>query len=149
MEWKPHVTVAAVIEREGRFLMVEELIDGVRRLNQPAGHLEHGESLIEAVIRETFEETAFYFRPTGLLSIYHCLAPVTRNTYIRFAFTGDITGHDPESPLDDGILQAVWLSPDEVRAREQEWRSEMVWRCIEDWSAPERLPLTALKTLPY
>lgn len=148
-DWKPHVTVAAVIQREGRFLMVEELIEGAQRLNQPAGHLECGESLEQAVIRETYEETGFHFQPTGLLAIYHCLAPVTHCTYIRFAFTGEITGHDMEASLDEGILQAVWLSLDEVRSRRDEWRSEMVGRCLDDWAVLDRLPLSVLQTVQH
>jgi len=144
MIWKPHVTVAAVLERDGTFLLVEEQIDDEIRFNQPAGHLECGESLTDAVIRETLEETAYHFVPTSLIGIYNWHNVERDITYLRFAFTGQITGHDQERPLDDGIIAARWLAEGEIRAREAQHRSPLILRCIEDWQAGKRYPLDLL-----
>ena len=116
MIWKPNVTVAAVVERAGRFLLVEEDTNRGRLFNQPAGHLDPGESLLQAVTRETLEETAYDFKPTGLLGVYQYHSTADDATYIRFAFTGEITGHDAALALDTGIVRAVWLTPDEIRS---------------------------------
>lgn len=141
MVWKPHVTVAAVIERDGEFLLVEEETDDGIRFNQPAGHLECGEALTQAVVRETLEETGYAFAPRFLVGIYHWHHPVKDITYLRFAFGGDVMGHDAGRELDDGILGARWLSLDEIRACSDRHRSPMVLRCIEDWHAGTRHPL--------
>jgi ADP-ribose pyrophosphatase YjhB (NUDIX family) len=141
MIWKPHVTVAAVAERDGRFLMVEEKTDEGIRCNQPAGHLEHGETLIEAVVREALEETAHVFVPRFLLGIYHWSHPAKKLTYLRFAFGGETAGHDTGRRLDTGILEARWLTADEIRADAARHRSPMVLSCIEDWQAGKRHPL--------
>ena len=141
MIWKPHVTVAAVIERDGKFLLVEEQTDDGVRFNQPAGHLECGESLTDAVIREALEETAYHFVPTSLIGIYHWRNPDRDLTYLRFAFTGEISGHQPERALDDGIIAAHWLAESEIRALEARHRSPMIMRCIDDWLAGKRYPL--------
>lgn len=144
MIWKPNVTIAAVIEHDGRFLLVEEeTLQGVR-FNQPAGHLEANESLLTAVAREVLEESAYSFTPQHLLGIYHWHAPESDTTYLRFAFTGTLTGHDPQRKLDDGIIQAVWLTPDEIRATQERHRSPLVLRCIEDYLAGRRYPLDLL-----
>jgi ADP-ribose pyrophosphatase YjhB (NUDIX family) len=112
MVWKPNVTVASVLEREGRFLLVEEETEYGVCYNQPAGHLECGESLIDAVIRETLEETAYRLNPQYLVGIYNYRNEARDVTYLRFAFGGEISAHDPGRPLDEGILAAHWLTLD-------------------------------------
>lgn len=144
MIWKPNVTVAAVIERDGKFLLVEEQTSQGVRFNQPAGHLEAGESLTAAVIRETLEESAFHFQPQHLLGIYRWHAPESDTTYLRFAFVGEIIDHEPERVLDEGILQAVWLSPAEIRANQAAHRSPLILRCVEDYLAGKRYPIDLL-----
>lgn len=141
MIWKPHVTVAAVVERDGKFLLVEEETNDGIRFNQPAGHLECRESLIDAVIREAFEETAYRFVPTALVGVYNWRNEARDATYLRFAFTGEIAGHDAARALDAGIIATHWLAFDEVRALEARHRSPMILRCIEDWQAGKRYPL--------
>ena len=141
MVWKPHVTVAAVIERDGKFLLVEELIDGKTCYNQPAGHLECRESLTDAAVRETLEETGYSFVPKYLVGIYNWRNEAKDVTYLRFAFGGEIVGHDAQRPLDDGIIAARWLALDEIRALSAGHRSPMIMRCIEDWAAGKRYPL--------
>src|ERR1043165_3159212 len=138
MIWKPNVVVAAIVEREGRFLLVEEEADGGVVLNQPAGHLDEGESLLEAVIRETLEETAWHFEPQALLGVYRWVHPAKGLTYMRFAFTGRVTRHEPERTLDDGILRAVWLSPEQIRAEHARHRSPLIERCVNDSLAGHR-----------
>lgn len=142
--WKPNVTVAAVIERDGRFLLVEEHTDRGRLFNQPAGHLDPGESLVHAVARETLEETACNFEPTGLLGVYQYHSGADDVTYIRFAFTGKITGPEAGRPLDTGIIRAVWLTPQEIRRDAARHRSPLVMRCIVDYLAGRRFPLDIL-----
>jgi len=144
MIWKPHVTVAAVIERDEKFLLVEEETSQGLRFNQPAGHLEAGESLLAAVAREVLEESAYHFVPQHLLGIYRWHAPESDTTYLRFAFTGEITGHDPHRQLDTGILHAIWMTPDEFRAAKARHRSPLNLRCIEDHLAGKRYPLDIL-----
>ena len=141
MIWKPNVTVAAVIERDGKFLLVEEETSQGVRFNQPAGHLEADESLLTGVAREVLEESAYSFTPQHLLGIYRWHAPESDTTYLRFAFTGAITGHDANRKLDTGIIQAVWLTPDEIRPMQERHRSPLVLRCIEDYLAGKRYPL--------
>src|ERR1700704_2671922 len=126
MIWKPNVTVAAVTERDGRFLLVEEDTDRGRLYNQPAGHLEPGESLIEAVVREALEETAYAFSPTALLGVYLYRHAPEEVTYLRFAFIGDVTGPAAGRALDTGIVRAVWLSPGEIRRESGRHRSPLV-----------------------
>lgn len=145
--WKPSVTVAAVVERDGRFLLVEEHTrDGIR-INQPAGHLDPGESLPEAAVRETLEETAYPFTPTGLLGVYLWRAD-NGVTYTRFAFTGEVGSPEAGRALDAGIMRALWLTPDELRARSAEHRSPLVMRCVDDYLRGRRLPLDAIYTHP-
>ncbi len=141
MIWKPNVTVAAVIERDGKFLLVEEETSQGVRFNQPAGHLEADESLLAGVAREVLEESAYSFTPEYLLGVYRWHAPESDTTYLRFAFTGAITGHDAARKLDAGIIRAAWLTPDEIGAMQQRHRSPLVWRCIEDYLAGKRYPL--------
>ena len=144
MIWKPHVTVAAVIEQNGRFLLVEEQTDDGILFNQPAGHLDPGESLIAAAIRETLEESAYHFVPDTLLGIYQWHRAGRDCTYLRFAFTGTITGSEPDRILDAGILRTVWQAPDEMRAQQNRHRSPLVIRCMEDYLAGKRYPLALL-----
>ena len=147
MIWKPNTTVAAIVERDGKFLLVEEeTADGVR-LNQPAGHLEHGETLLQAVVRETNEETACRFMPEHLLGVYHWRHAAKDITYLRFAFTGTVSAPDPKQTLDDGILRAVWMTTDEIRASQAIHRSPQVLTCIEHYLAGQRFPLSVLTHL--
>ena len=139
--WKPNVTVAAVIEREGRFLLVEEETDDGLRLNQPAGHLEQGESLVEACAREALEETAWHFRPTALVGIYQWPRQRGDITYLRFAFAGELGAEEPGRPLDAGIVRAVWLTPAEIEASRSRHRSPLIVQCLHDFQAGQRFPL--------
>ena len=148
--WKPSVTVAAIIERDGRYLLVEEHTPEGLRLNNPAGHLDPGEGPEQGVTREALEETAFTFTPTALVGVY--LSRFQRAstgediTYLRFAYSGDLGAFDPGRPLDTGIVRTVWMSPDEVRASADRHRSPLVLRCIEDHRAGQRFPLTTVHT---
>ncbi len=139
--WKPHTTVAAMIEKEHRFLLVEERILGKQVYNQPAGHLEPGESLLQAVIRETQEETARDFTPEYISGIYRWDQPETKRCFIRVTFAGQCDNHQADRMLDDGIIQALWLTRDEISARAEKLRSPMVLRCIDDYLAGKRYPL--------
>ncbi len=147
MPWNPHVTVAAVVQKDGRFLLVEEIASGRKVFNQPAGHLEPGETLVEAVVRETLEETAWHFQPTALIGIYQWTHPEKQKTFIRFAFTGDILEHLPGRDLDAGILRAVWLDREQLLARSGRHRSPMVMRCIDDYLTGQRFPLDLVNHL--
>ncbi|HCI51823.1 MAG TPA: NUDIX hydrolase [Gallionella sp.] len=144
MIWKPNVTVAAVIERDAKFLLVEEETSQGLRFNQPAGHWEPGETLIHATIREALEESAYDFAPEHLTGIYSWRAPESDTTYLRFAFSGTITAHHPELKLDEGIVRAVWLTIDEIRDTKMRHRSPLVLRCCEDYLAEKRYPLELL-----
>lgn len=146
-QWKPNTTVAAIIEHEGKFLLVEEQTDRGLRLNQPAGHLEEHETIIEAVVRETLEETAYDFKPEALIGIYHWQHPLNGITYVRFAFSGKVGAHHPTRRLDDGILRAVWMTPDEIEAQQAITRSPQVWLCVQDYLAGKRYPLELLTHL--
>jgi len=139
--WCPSVTVAAVIERDGKFLLVEEDADGERVYNQPAGHWERDETLAEACAREALEESAYRFEPKQIVGVYRWSAPGNGITYLRFAFSGEISGFDAGRKLDQGIVRAVWLAPEEVQALAPRHRSPLVWRCIEDYLAGKRYPL--------
>lgn len=146
MSWPLHVTVAAVVERDNRFLLVQESIAGQSLFNQPAGHLEQGESLIQAVVRETLEETAWHFEPNALVGVYRWVHP-GGDTFLRFSFTGDLLGHEPERPLDTGIEGVVWLDRQAVIEREHALRSPLVLRCINDYLAGVRIDLSVLKDM--
>ncbi len=142
MVWAPRVSVAAVIERLGRFLIVEEIAeDGAVVLNQPAGHLEEGETLIEAVRREVLEETACQFQPVGVVGLYLYTNPRLQVTYLRVCFHGQADAEEPGRPLDHGILRALWLTAGEIRARSAAHRSPLVTRCLEDYLGGRRFPL--------
>ena len=144
MVWKPDVTVAAIVERDGRFLLVEEHTERGLLFNQPAGHLEADESIVAAVVRETLEETAWEFTPQNLIGVYRWRPSGSEVTYIRFAFSGYLGAHYADRSLDTGILRAVWLSPDEIRAGRDRHRSPLVVRCMEDYLAGARAPLELL-----
>lgn len=155
--WKPSVTVAAIAEREGRFLLVEEHTSEGVRINQPAGHLDPGESLIDAVVRETLEETACRFEPTALLGCYmsRYRSPRTQEdvTYLRFAFVGRVLAQDAGRALDKEIIRAFWATAEELEARAHEHRSPLVARCVQDYLSARRnggtfLPLEAIYTHP-
>ena len=144
MIWKPNVTVAAVIYRDGKYLLVEEETDEGVRFNQPAGHLECGENLLDAVVREALEETAYHFKPTALLGVYNWRHEKKEITYLRFAFTGEIMGWEAERPLDTGIIAARWMTVEEARASRHQHRSPLILRCIEDHAAGKHYPLDVL-----
>ncbi len=141
MPLRPDVTVAALAEDGGRFLVVEERIKGRIVFNQPAGHVELGESLLGAVSRETLEETAWRFTPQALLGIYLWEPPSSGPATLRFAFVGRVHDHDPARPLDLGILRTHWLSRTELGAGTRELRTPLVLRCIDDYLAGRRYPL--------
>ena len=148
MVWKPHVTVAAVVQRDGKFLLVEEETDAGLAFNQPAGHLEEGESLVEAVVREALEETAYHFAPTHLVGVYNWKHPDKDDkTYLRFAFAGELRGFEAERELDEGIVAAHWMSPSEIEALTDRHRSPLVARVIADYLGGSRHPLTLLQSL--
>lgn len=145
MVWKPDVTVAALVEREGRFLFVEEhTADGIR-LNQPAGHLDEGESLVAACVRESLEETAHHVVVDALVGIYQWPRPAGDITYLRFAFACTAISEETGRALDTGIIRAVWLTPEEFAAQPERHRSPMVLRCLQDYLAGRRYPLELIR----
>lgn len=145
MSLRPDLTVAAVIERAGEFLLIEERVGTRMVFNQPAGHVERGEQLVTAVVRETLEESAWHFQPEALVGVYFWEQPDKQRTFMRFAFTGHVTGHDSNRRLDRGIERAVWMNYDDILARESRMRSPMVLRCIEDYLAGQRFPLDLVR----
>ena len=152
--WKPNVTVAAVVERDGRILLVEEHTSDGLRLNNPAGHLDPGESLVGACARETLEETAWHFRPTALVGVY--LSRMARAsstpgkpahvTYLRFTFCGELGVYVSGRRLDHGIVRSVWMTPEEIRSSGARHRSPVVLQCVEDYLAGARFGLGLLHT---
>ena len=140
-QWLPHVVAAAVVERDGKFLLVEEHTAEGLRLNQPAGHWERNETLIEAVRREALEETAHRVEPTALLGCYTTHYPRRDITYLRFAYVCSVIGFDADRALHDGIVRALWLTPEELAAHPTPHRSPLVMRCIDDYLAGRRFPL--------
>ncbi len=149
--WKPSVTVAAIIERDQRFLLVEEHTAEGIKFNQPAGHLDPGESLVAAAAREALEETAHDFIPDTLVGVYLSRYQSSRMnedvTYLRFAFTGSL-GALHDRPLDEGILRTVWMSYQEIMATQDRHRSPLVFKCVEDYLAGQRFPLSVIHTHP-
>jgi 8-oxo-dGTP pyrophosphatase MutT (NUDIX family) len=151
-KWNPRVTVAAVIEQGGRFLLIEEETALGLKLNNPAGHLDPGETPAQGCAREVLEEAAYDFTPTAFLGLY--LARSRKNstgedqTYLRMAFSGDLGKHHEGRALDEGIVRALWMTPDEVRATAGRHRSPLVLQCIEDYLAGVRYPLEAVHTDP-
>lgn len=145
---RPAVTIATVVMRDGAFLCVEEETRAGVRLNQPAGHLERGESLWEGAARETLEETGYAVEPTALVGIYRWQAPDSGAAFIRFSFAARVIGHDPARPLDRGIVRAGWYTYDDLVARRAEHRSPLVLRCIDDFRTGRTLPHDILIELP-
>ena len=144
MRWKANVTVAAVIEKYGRFLMIEESVDGQKVLNQPAGHLERNESLLNAVKREVLEETAWDFEPEKIVGIYLYPRPNTEITFLRICFSGSSFQHYPDQKLDEEIVQALWMSRKELDQRKENLRSPLVTNCIDDYLKGQKYSLDLL-----
>jgi len=150
IRWKPSVTVAALMERDGKFLLVEEHTDSGLKLNNPAGHLDPGESPADGCAREALEETAHHFKPTALVGIY--LSRFRKQstgediTYMRFAFCGTVGDEVAGMALDDGIVRALWMTPEEIRANEHRHRSPLLLRCLDDYLAGKRYPLDMVYT---
>ena len=147
MVWKPDVTVAAIAERDGQFLVVEERASGRVVINQPAGHLEDGETLLEAVVRETLEETAWVFSPRAVVGVYVWRPAHVNRTFLRVAFSGELAGHDAARPLDHGILRTRWLSRAELAEPRARLRSPLVLQCVDDYLAGARYPLSLISHL--
>ncbi len=147
MGWNPEVTVAAIVERDHRFLIVEERISGRLVLNQPAGHLEDGETLVEAVIRETREETAWRFHPEALVGTYLWRSPTDGRSFLRFAFCGTVDDHRAQQPLDAGIQRALWITHEQLLMQGSRLRSPMVLRCLQDYLLGKRQPLDSVAFL--
>lgn len=149
--WGPRVTVAALIERQGRYLMVEEQTSAGLQLNTPAGHLEPGESLHDAAVREALEETACHFTPEAVLGVYLAASPNSRgqdNTWLRVAFCGQASEPVPGLTLDTGIVRTLWLSAQEIEQSRARHRSPLVWLCVQDHMRGQRYPLDLLHTDP-
>jgi 8-oxo-dGTP pyrophosphatase MutT (NUDIX family) len=148
--WKPSATVAAIMVRDDRYLLVQEHTPEGLRWNNPAGHLDPGESPAQACAREAWEETAHRFTPTVLVGIY--LSRFQRGsddiTYLRFAFAGEVGEHDPSQALDTGIVRTAWMTLEEIQATEAEHRSPLVWQCIQDHARGQRFALDAVFTHP-
>jgi len=142
MIWKPHATVAAIIEKDSKFLMVEEICNGAKVINQPAGHLDDNETLIDAVIRETLEETAWHFNPTNITGIYQWKSTRKNQTFLRVCFTGNCTHYEQNQALDTGILQTLWMTRPEIE--QANLRSPMVMKVLDDYLAGHRYPLNLL-----
>lgn len=147
MVWKPDVTVAAVAERDGRFLLVEERASGRVVLNQPAGHLEDGESLLEAVVRETLEETAWDFLPKAVVGVYLWRPAQQGRSFLRITFSGELLAHDPSRRLDRGIIRTRWLGRDDLLSPGARLRSPLVLQCVDDYLAGVRHPLSLISHL--
>ena len=149
--WQPDVTVATVVVRDGRLLMVEERAQGRLVFNQPAGHLEPDESLVEAALRETLEETGWAVELTAFIGAYQWKAEDTEarpgRHYLRFAFAAEPLSHDPERTLDEGIVQAVWMTPVELQDAQARHRSPLVWQVVSDYLAGRRSPLSMLQQI--
>ena len=144
---RPAVSVATIVERDGRFLLVEERTRGGLRLNQPAGHLEAGETLEAGAIRETLEESAWRVEVTGLVGIYLWQPPDGRRAYLRFSFAATARVQEPARVLDVGIVRALWMTAAEMRACLARHRTPLVMRCVDDYIAGRRMPLDCIATL--
>jgi 8-oxo-dGTP pyrophosphatase MutT (NUDIX family) len=144
--WQPDVTVATVVVDGGRLLMVEEAVGGKLVLNQPAGHLEPDEGLVDAARRETREETGWDVRVTAFVGAYQWKADSGRH-YLRFAFAAEPVAHDPARALDEGIVRALWMTPAELQAAGARHRSPLVWRVVADHLAGRRHPLALLQQM--
>jgi len=149
MRWKANVTVAAVIENDNRFLVIEENADGKTVFNQPAGHLEKGETLEAAVIREVLEETARDFKPLYVIGIYLYTSPNNDTTYLRVCFSGRCMAHYPDRALDSEIIRAEWMTREEIAARKDDLRSPLVLHCIDDYISGKQYPLDLLAYIKH
>jgi 8-oxo-dGTP pyrophosphatase MutT (NUDIX family) len=147
MTWRPDLAAAAIVQRDNRFLIVEERIHGALVLNQPAGHVDDGESIIDAVVRETLEETAWHFKPRALLGIYLWRNPDNGHSILRVAITGEVTSHEPHRQLDVPVVAAHWMEREALLAQSAKLRSPLVMRCIDDYLAGRRHDLSALNYL--
>ena len=147
MAWKPDITVAGVIEDAGRFLIVEERINNHLVFNQPAGHVESGEAILDAVVREVREETAWVFVPQAFLGVYLWSNPANGRATLRFAFSGAVADHDAGQRLDHAIVRTHWLSRAQLIERASHLSSPLVLRCIDDYLSGRRLPLEAVSSL--
>ncbi|MEE4676592.1 NUDIX hydrolase [Pseudomonas alliivorans] len=145
MDWQAHVTVATIVEDQGRFLFVEEIKGGRKVLNQPAGHLDPNESLQRAAVRETLEETGWDVELTSVVGIYLYTAPSNGVTYQRICFAAKALRHHPHYTLDDGIVGPIWLTRDQLLGEQDRWRSELVLRCVDDYLNGERFSLDLLR----
>jgi 8-oxo-dGTP pyrophosphatase MutT (NUDIX family) len=145
--WQPDVTVATVVVRDGRLLCVEERANGRLVINQPAGHLEPDESLLEAAVRETREETGWNVRITHVVGAYQWKAAETGRHYMRFAFAAEPVNEIPGATLDEGIVRALWLTPQELQAEAARHRSPLVWRTVADFLGGSRHPLSLVQQL--
>lgn len=147
--WKPNVTVAVIVEREERYLVVEEIdsATGTIVYNQPAGHVDEGEEIVAAAARECLEETAWTIRPHAFVGIYQWRHPTSGITYLRFCIAAEALAHDPARSLDEGIVRALWLTAPELQAQHARHRSPLVWQCVEDFRRGRRYPLALLQTL--
>ena len=145
MTWHPHITVATIVEADGRFLMVEESKGGRLVLNQPAGHLEPNETLRQAALRETLEETGWTVELSGVVGIYLYTAPSNGVTYQRVCFAATPLTHDPQRTLDEGITGALWMTRDELVAQPERWRNELILRCIDDYLAGQPFDLAVVR----
>ena len=141
MIWTPHATVATIVEKDGKFLFVDEIADGQRVLNQPAGHVDEGEAIQTAALRETLEETGWEVEITSLVGIYTYTAPHNQVTYYRFCYAANPVREVPGAALDHDIIGPVWLSLSELEARQEQWRSPLVMKCVQDYVAGRRFPL--------
>ena len=144
MQWKPNVTVAAIAEQDGRYLLVEEIADGHTVFNQPAGHLEENETLLDAIKREVLEETAWTFHPQFLIGVYLYPSKFTDTTYLRFCFSGHCSEQDTSRKLDTDIIRTVWLTKEEIESGQEKLRSPLVLRCLNDYLTGEKYPLNLL-----
>lgn len=145
--WTPHLTVAAIVEKDGRFLLVEERSEGRTVLNQPAGHVEENETLIEAVVRETAEESGRHFTAEAISGIYRWRSPLNGVTYLRIAFCGSCGVRDDDIELDTDIITTHWLAAEELEAQSARLRSPLVMRGFQDYLAGQRYPLDLINEL--
>lgn len=147
MTWRPDLTVAAIVQREDRFLIVEERIRGRLVLNQPAGHVEDGETILDAVVRETLEETAWHFRPQHVLGLYSWRNAETGRSFLRIAISGELGVHEPGRALDQPVIATHWLTREQLLAQPSRLRSPLVLACIDDHLAGRRHDLAVLSHL--
>lgn len=147
--FEPRITVATIVEQDGKFLLVRELAAGKQVLNQPAGHVEAGESLVQAAFRETLEETAWQVGVEGFIGTYIYQPTLDAAVYYRFCFIASALKHDTRQKLDRDIIEAVWLTRDELQAHTDELRSPLVLRCIDDYLSGRRLPLDSIYQHPW